>query len=172
MRNILKNTGHGKQPAQLSNVRVEYLPPNTTSHMQPMDQGIINLGKGNYKKRLVKKMLDGLDESEKIYYPNVKDALYMLVGDLLTDSDIVNIVKSMHTNIEKEEEKEEINEEKKITHKEAISSFDNLFKYLEDSEDFNDKDLNSLLNLKEKLDFIKSVKSVQTDLTNFVIKKD
>ena len=43
---------------------------------------------------------------------------------------------------EREEEKEEINEEKKITHKEAIASFDNLFKYLEDSEDFNDKDLN------------------------------
>jgi len=55
----------------------------------------------------------------------------------------------MHTNIEREEEKEEINEEKKITHKEAIASFDNLFKYLEDSEDFNDKDLNSLLNLKD-----------------------
>jgi hypothetical protein len=35
-----------------------------------------------------------------------------------------------------------------------------------------DKDLNNLLNLKEKLDFIKGVKSVQTDLTNFVIKKD
>jgi hypothetical protein len=55
-------------------------------------------------------------------------------GDLLTDSDIVDIVKSMHTNIEREEEKEEINEEKKITHKEAI-----------------------------ELDFIKSVKSVQTE---------
>ena len=67
---------------------------------------------------------------------------------------------------EREEEKEEINEEKKITHKVAIASYDNFFKYL---EDFNDKDLNILLNLKEKLDFIKSVKSVQTDLTNFVI---
>ena len=30
----------------------------------------------------------------------------------MTDSDIVDIVKSMHTNIEREEEKEEINEEK------------------------------------------------------------
>jgi hypothetical protein len=36
----------------------------------------------------------------------------------------------------------------------------------------NDKDLNILLTLKEKLDFIKSVKSVQTDLTNFVNIKD
>ena len=90
----------------------------------------------------------------------------------MTDPDIVDIVMSMHTNIEREEEKEELNEGKKITHKEVIASCDNLFKYLEDSEDFNDKDLTSLLNLKEKLDFIKSVKSVQTDLTNFVIKKD
>ena len=50
-----------------------------TSQLQPMDQGIINVGKGNYKKRLVKKMLDGLDESDKIVYPNVKEDLYMLV---------------------------------------------------------------------------------------------
>ncbi len=67
----------------------------------------------------------------------------------MSDSDIVDIVKSKHTNIEREKEKEEKNEEKKITHKEAIASFDNLFKYLEDSEDINDKDLNSLLNLKK-----------------------
>ena len=57
--------------------------------------------------------------------------LFKNIGDLLTDSDIVDIVKSMHTNIEREEEKEEINEEKKITHKVAIASFDNLFKYLD-----------------------------------------
>ena len=45
---------------------------------------------------------------------------------------------------EREEEKEEINEEKKIAiHKVAIASYDNFFKYFEDSEDFNDKDLNS-----------------------------
>ena len=46
--NLNNAAGHGKQATQLSNVRVEYLPPNTTSQMQPMDQGIINVGKGNY----------------------------------------------------------------------------------------------------------------------------
>ena len=51
--------------------------------------------------------------------------LFKNIGDLLADSDIVDIVKSMHTNIEREEEKEEKNEEKKITHKEAKASFDN-----------------------------------------------
>ena len=70
----------------------------------------------------------------------------------MTDSDIVDIEKSMHTNIEREEEKEEKNEEKKITHKEAIASFDNLFKYLEDSEDFNDKDF-EFIKFKRKIRF-------------------
>lgn len=34
---------------QLSNIRVEYLPPNTTAHLQPMDGGIIKSFKAKYK---------------------------------------------------------------------------------------------------------------------------
>lgn len=34
---------------QLSNIRVEYLPPNTTAHIQPMDAGIIKSFKAKYK---------------------------------------------------------------------------------------------------------------------------
>lgn len=34
---------------QLSNIHVEYLPPNTTSHIQPMDAGIIKSFKAKYK---------------------------------------------------------------------------------------------------------------------------
>jgi hypothetical protein len=33
----------------LSNIRVEYLPPNTTAHLQPMDAGIIRSFKSKYK---------------------------------------------------------------------------------------------------------------------------
>ena len=51
----------------------------------------------------------------------------------------------------RERRREGGDEEKKITHKEAIASFDNLFKYLEDSEDFNDKDLTPILeDIQEK----------------------
>jgi hypothetical protein len=35
----------------LSHVRVEWLPPNTTSHWQPADQGIINTFKLHYRKQ-------------------------------------------------------------------------------------------------------------------------
>ena len=41
----------------LSNVRVEWLPPNTTSHWQPMDQGIIASFKLKYRKQWITYML-------------------------------------------------------------------------------------------------------------------
>ena len=45
----------GKQA--LSHVRVEWLPPNTTSHWQPADQGIINTFKLHYRKQWVGYMI-------------------------------------------------------------------------------------------------------------------
>ncbi len=38
---------------QLQNLRVEFLPPNATSKLQPLDQGIIKVLKQYYCKRLV-----------------------------------------------------------------------------------------------------------------------
>lgn len=38
------------QAMQLQNVRVHYLPPNTTSHCQPLDQGIIRTWKSYYRR--------------------------------------------------------------------------------------------------------------------------
>lgn len=55
----------GKQG--LSNVRIEWLPPNTTSHWQPMDQGIIASFKTKYRKRWVEFMIR---EYEKGRDPN------------------------------------------------------------------------------------------------------
>jgi hypothetical protein len=56
----------GKQG--LSNVRIEWLPPNTTSHWQPMDQGIIASFKTKYRKRWVEFMIR---EYEKGRDPNM-----------------------------------------------------------------------------------------------------
>jgi DDE superfamily endonuclease/Tc5 transposase DNA-binding domain/Fission yeast centromere protein N-terminal domain len=45
----------------LKNTRVEWLPPNTTSHWQPLDQGIIAAYKLQYRRRWVKYMLRQLE---------------------------------------------------------------------------------------------------------------
>ena len=47
----------------LSHVKLVFLPPNTTSVSQPMDQGIIRCLKANYRKRVVKLILRSLDSN-------------------------------------------------------------------------------------------------------------
>ena len=44
--------------SQLHIVTVEFLPPNTTSYLQPMDAGVINSFKAQYRKMLVEHRLD------------------------------------------------------------------------------------------------------------------
>jgi hypothetical protein len=48
-------------PKNLTNVRVEFLPPTTTSHLQPMDAGIINAYKAHYRRYLVQYYVDEID---------------------------------------------------------------------------------------------------------------
>ena len=44
---------HGFKVINLSNVKLVLLPPNTTSAMQPLDQGIIACTKAHYRRQLV-----------------------------------------------------------------------------------------------------------------------
>ncbi len=44
--------------SQLHIVTGEFLPPNTTNYLQPMDAGVINSFKAQYRKMLVEYMLD------------------------------------------------------------------------------------------------------------------
>ena len=45
----------------LTNIKLEFLPPNTTSIVQPTDQGIIKNRKGFYRKQLCDRLLEELD---------------------------------------------------------------------------------------------------------------
>ena len=49
---------------KLSNVRLIFLPPNTTCVFQPMDQGVIKCLKAHYRKRLVRLMIQCLDQGQ------------------------------------------------------------------------------------------------------------
>ncbi|XP_049837490.1 tigger transposable element-derived protein 6-like [Schistocerca gregaria] len=45
-------TAHNVHDLNLSNITFQFFPPNATSHLQPLDQGIISLIKRAYRKRL------------------------------------------------------------------------------------------------------------------------
>ncbi|GET57309.1 tigger transposable element-derived protein 6-like [Rhizophagus irregularis DAOM 181602=DAOM 197198] len=45
----------------LTNIKIEFLPPNITSHLQPYDQGIINSFKAQYQKLLLRNHVKAFD---------------------------------------------------------------------------------------------------------------
>ena len=55
-----------------------FLPPNTTSHTQPMDQGIIRALKAKYRSLAVRKLILALEEKEPIPKFSILSAMYTL----------------------------------------------------------------------------------------------
>ena len=64
----------------LSHVKLVFLPPNTTSVSQPMDQGVIRCLKVHYRKRLVKLILRSLDSNKPLPKVSLLTALQLLVS--------------------------------------------------------------------------------------------
>lgn len=59
----------------LQNIKIQFLPPNATSVLQPMDQGVIKAFKQHFRKRLVKWMLLRVDNGEKLKKVNLLEAI-------------------------------------------------------------------------------------------------
>ena len=61
-----------------------YLPPNTTTILQPMDQGVLESMKRRYKKAMLQKLLledeEGRSVVEFVKNINIKDVVYMLAA--------------------------------------------------------------------------------------------
>lgn len=68
-------TAHGDVP-KLKNVKVEFLPPNTTSKLQPLDQGVIKNFKVLYRKEVVRQFLHDLEDKNPTKI-SVLDAMWM-----------------------------------------------------------------------------------------------
>ena len=56
----------GENSLQLTNITLHYLPPNTTSHLQPMDAGIIHSFKAKYKQLYCKHILHQFERNINI----------------------------------------------------------------------------------------------------------
>ena len=72
-------SGHLGEIDGLTNVSIKFLPPNTTSHLQPCDAGIIKTMKTFYRKRLVNSLYESVEYNNEIILPDVKKAIHMLV---------------------------------------------------------------------------------------------
>jgi transposase len=78
----------------LTNVRVVYLPPNTTSKTQPMDQGVIQNFKVAYRRFLLQQYLRCIDDDLEFQF-NLLDCLYNVrrAWEAVTEATIKNCFK-------------------------------------------------------------------------------
>ena len=78
--------------ADLSNVKLIFLPPNTTSVSQPMDQGVIKCLKAFYRRRLVNLMIKRLEQGQDLPKISILRGLQLLVASWndVTKTTIVN----------------------------------------------------------------------------------
>ena len=63
---LLDNAPSHPKNVNESNVKVVFLPANTTSKLQPLDQGIIKAVKTSYQKRLLQSVLAKMDKGEDV----------------------------------------------------------------------------------------------------------
>ncbi|GFX01783.1 tigger transposable element-derived protein 6 [Trichonephila clavipes] len=75
---ILDNcTVHNNAPP-LSNEKLQFPPPNSTSKLQPLDQGIIHNFKTFYRREVVKSVLDNLENQQNVTTISILTALIMI----------------------------------------------------------------------------------------------
>jgi hypothetical protein len=63
---MLDNAPCHPKKCQLTNVKVVFLPPDTSSKLQQLDQGIIQLFKLFYRLRILSALVARMDEAEDI----------------------------------------------------------------------------------------------------------
>lgn len=72
---------HGLLPTtNLQAIKIEYLPPNFTSHLQPLDAGIIKNIKHYYRKATLRDHIRSMRENNELKKINVLDAIYTLAN--------------------------------------------------------------------------------------------
>lgn len=77
---LVDNAGpHGREPPELSNVTLKYLPPSTTSHLHPLDAGIIAAFKAHYRKLFLFNLIAQYDGKISEKKMSLKEAVDFLV---------------------------------------------------------------------------------------------
>ncbi|XP_054725597.1 tigger transposable element-derived protein 2-like [Anastrepha obliqua] len=80
---VIDNAPTHSHDCAVDDIQLVYLPPNVTSLVQPMDQGVIESLKRRYRRKLVSEILQHSESEDKgllevIKKINIKDVIYML----------------------------------------------------------------------------------------------
>lgn len=100
---FVDNASCHKITVDLQNINVQFLPPNTTALIQPLDQGIIHSFKSHYRQIIVRKQLialeKGLQLQEFIKSITILDALYYIKRAwwLVKEETVVNCFRKVCT---------------------------------------------------------------------------
>lgn len=76
---VTKKVLHGFDVYYLSNVVLVFLPANTTSIVQPLDQGIIAAFKASYRRYLVRDTIDRVDRDTNLSIANIRPDMLTVV---------------------------------------------------------------------------------------------
>ncbi|CAG8620021.1 4126_t:CDS:2, partial [Diversispora eburnea] len=129
----------------LTNITIHYLPPNTTSHIQPLDAGIIK------KNATYQKLITEIET-----YINAIDKL-LATEDVLSESEIVTMIladNEIENNTSPDPEEEEELPPPRITSTDALNALKTLIRYeeqLSDNETISQDELRKRLPLYEKM---------------------
>lgn len=74
---LLDNASSHPSDVELSNVTLSFLPPNTTSHLQPLDSGIIKCFKSHYRKLQLQHIVQMIEDETQPDL-NLKQAVYFV----------------------------------------------------------------------------------------------
>ena len=66
--------------SDLTNVQLVFLPPNTTSVLQPMDHSVIRSLKSHYRGRVVRRLCRALDKTKTLPKISILQAMKILVS--------------------------------------------------------------------------------------------
>ena len=69
---LLMDNAPSHSVPNLSNVEIHFLPPTTTSHLQPLDAGIIRCFKGHYRRQHLRHLVDCIDNDALV---SLKDTI-------------------------------------------------------------------------------------------------